>query len=105
MYERGDDVRTLMPGIALAETPEDIDLDRMSPFIMRAVAGRVRVALYEPGRRAFIRETARLPSRGRVALRRRRDRGDLALVLVRAGTLVAITALALLVVVARRAVR
>ena len=87
-----------MPGIALAETPLDRDLDRMSAFIVRAVAGRVRVALYEP-------LAARLPRRRRVARRRRRDRGDLALVLVRAGTLVAITALALLVVVARRAVR
>ena len=42
--ERGDDVRTLMPGIALAETPEDVDRDRVSAFIVRAVAGRVRVA-------------------------------------------------------------
>ena len=66
-----------MPGIALAETPEDRDLDLMNAVLRRAVARRVRVTLYEPGPRATLRETARLPRRGRVAhVRRRRDRGD-----------------------------
>ena len=47
-----------MPGIALAETPEDIDLDLVSAFRRRAVAGRVLVALYEPARGDL---AARLP--------------------------------------------
>ena len=70
-----DDVRTLLPSITLAEAPDDLDLNFLGP-LRRAVAGRERVARYEPGMIAGLTKyiAARLPRRGRVA-RRRRDRG------------------------------
>ena len=71
-------VRTLLPSITLAEAPDDSYLDFFGPLRGRAVAGRERVAVYEPGMIAGLTRhiAARLPSRGRVAHVRRRDRGD-----------------------------
>ena len=73
-----DDVRTLLPSITLAEAPDDSHLDFFGPLRGRAVAGRERVARYEPGMIAGLTKNiaARLPRRGRVVRRRRRDGGD-----------------------------
>ena len=66
---RADDVRTLLLRITFSDAPEHFDLDLVSAFRRRAVAGRVIVVLYEPGVVAVRGDlAARLPRQWRVAL-------------------------------------